>query len=317
MEAPLSNSSEIAQVNEGLEPAKSPGKGSGLARSPISLIAPAASAAGSFSGAAEPPQKPHFPPPAELPTQLGPDGLRFDFNLGARVAVPEAGGPRRIRLCDLDTGNVLYETTIHKGWVHSAKRYYIRTRIEAFDGDRLVFTHDYDCRDKEVLIQLPVGTLGDSVGWFSYAVKFQRAHGCRLSVAMAELILPLFREAYPEITLLTHEEVDPKRYYATYNIGLYFDDEERSHQPCDFRLVGLHRTAGYILGVDPTEEKPRIVPSSPDRPMPSAMFAWRCKAPPRRNTGTTRSAGERLSGSSTTPATASSASTAARPMGRG
>ena len=56
-----------------------------------------------------------------------------------------------------------------------------RARIEVFAGDRLVFSHDYDCRDKEVLIQLPVGTLGDSLGWFPYAAKFQRAHGCRLT----------------------------------------------------------------------------------------------------------------------------------------
>ena len=164
-------------------------------------------------------------------------------------------------------GNVLYETTIQKGWVNSAKHYYIRVRIEAFAGDRLVLAHDYDCRDKEVLIQLPVGTLGDSVGWFSYAVKFPRARGCRLSVAMAEFLIPLFRDAYPEINFLTHEQVDPKRYYATYNIGLFFDDEERIHQPCDFRLVGLHRTAGYILGVDPTEEAPRIAPSRSGRPI--------------------------------------------------
>ena len=258
----------MAQANAGPEPATSPGNGPGLAKSPISLIAPVALAPGASSATTEPPQKPHFPPPAELPTQLGPDGLRFDFNFGARVAVPEAGGPRRIRISDLETGNVLYETTIQRGWVHSAKRYYMRTRIEAFVGDRLAFAHDYDCRDKEVLIQLPVGTLGDSVGWFPYAAKFQGAHGCRLSVAMAEAIIPLFRDAYPEIEFLSHEEVDPKRYYATYNIGLYFDDEERIHQPCDFRLVGLHRTAGYILGVDPTEERPRIVSSSPDRPIP-------------------------------------------------
>ncbi len=39
------------------------------------------------------------------------------------------------------------------------------------------------------------------------------------------------------------------------------------HQPCDFRLVGLHRTAGYILGVDPTEEPPRIAPMSSGRPI--------------------------------------------------
>jgi autotransporter strand-loop-strand O-heptosyltransferase len=237
-------------------------------QSPLSLASPASSASGAAaSAAAEPPPKPHFPPPAELPTQLGPDGLRFDFNFGARVALPEGGGPRRIKLSDLDTGNVLYGTTVPKGWVHSAKQYYIRVRIEAFVGDRLVFSHDYDCRDKEVLVQLPVGTLGDSLGWLPYAAKFQRAHGCRLSVALAEFLIPLFRDAYPEIEFLTHEQVDPKRYYATYNIGLFFDDDERVHQPCDFRLVGLHRTAGYILGVDPTEEPPRITPSSSDRPI--------------------------------------------------
>ena len=111
----MSNLSEMAQVNQGPEPAKSPGKGPGLAKSPISLISPAASAAGSSSGAADPSQKPHFPPPAELPTQLGPDGLRFDFNFGVRVAVPESGGPRRIRLSDLNTGNVLYEINDPKG----------------------------------------------------------------------------------------------------------------------------------------------------------------------------------------------------------
>ena len=254
------------------EPAKNPGKEPEPAKSPMSLIARAASTTDATSAmgvpsATQPSQRPHFPPPAELPTQLGPEGLRFDFNFGARVAVPAGGGARRIRLSDLDTGNVLYETTIEKGWVNSAKRYHIRARIEAFAGARLIFTHDYDCRDREVLIQLPVGTLGDSIGWFSYAVKFQRAHGCRLSVAMAEALILLFRDAYPEITFLTHEQVDPNRYYATHNIGLFFDDEERIHQPCDFRLVGLHRTAAYILGVDPTEEPPRIVPSSFDRPM--------------------------------------------------
>ena len=37
--------------------------------------------------------------------------------------------------------------------------------------------------------------------------------------------------------------------------------------PCDFRRVGLHRAAGYILGVDPTEEPPRIVLADDSRPI--------------------------------------------------
>ena len=66
-------------------------------------------------------------------------------------------------------------------------------------------------------------------------------------------VIRSFRRAYPEIEFITPEEVDPSRYYATYNIGLFFDDEAHTHQPVDFRHVGLHRTAGHILGVDPEE----------------------------------------------------------------
>jgi autotransporter strand-loop-strand O-heptosyltransferase len=117
-------------------------------------------------------------------------------------------------------------------------------------------------------VQFPVGTLGDTMGWFPYAVKFQARHQCRLTCAMGGLLIPLFREAYPHITFITHEEVDPARYYATYNIGLYFGDKDCVHQPCDFRFVGLHRTAGYILGVDPTEAPPLITLADDSRPIP-------------------------------------------------
>ena len=37
--------------------------------------------------------------------------------------------------------------------------------------------------------------------------------------------------------------------------------------PCDFRRVGLHRAAGYILGVDPAEKRPRIVLADDSRPI--------------------------------------------------
>ena len=59
----------------------------------------------------------------------------------------------------------------------------------------------------------------------------------------------------------------PERYYATYRIGLFFDDDATIFQPCDFRLVGLHRTAGYILGVDSTERRPLIKLSDDSRPI--------------------------------------------------
>jgi autotransporter strand-loop-strand O-heptosyltransferase len=210
--------------------------------------------------------RPAYPPPAARPTQAGPHGIRYDFNQGARVVLPP--GKWRAQLRDLDTGNILFETSSDGGtFVASAKRYYIRFRVEVWRDGESVLLHDYDAADRDVLIQFPIGTLGDPMGWFPYAVKFQRRHRCRLTCAMSAALIPLFRDAYPEITFITHEEVEAERYYATYCIGLFFDDEKNIWQPVDFRHVGLHRTAGHILGVDPAEEPPRLALPDDSRPI--------------------------------------------------
>jgi autotransporter strand-loop-strand O-heptosyltransferase len=226
---------------------------------------PSATAAPSASQSAGSPNGPAYPPAAASPTQVALDGLRFDFNLGARVLVPE--GDWRVELRDLDTGNILFESSRGGVFVNSAKRYFVRFRLEAWkDGDS-VFVHEYDASDREVLIQFPIGTLGDIIAWFPYAVRFQEAHGCRLTCAMSGLLIPLFRDAYPHIAFVTHDEVDAEKFYATYSMGLFFDDVDAVWQPCDFRLVGLHKTAGYILGVDPEEMRPRIVVHDDTRPI--------------------------------------------------
>ncbi len=218
----------------------------------------------------QPPGRPAYPPPAAIPTQQGPHGIRFDFNAGCRVVLPprEGGAPWRVRLRDLDTGNILFETTIAQGSINSSKRWFVRFGVEVWDGKERVLHHEYDARGRAVLVQLPVGTLGDTMGWFPYAARFAAVHGCRLACAMSALIIPLFRDAYPDITFLTHEEVRAEAFYATYSVGLFFDDTAAVWQPTDFRLVGLHRTAGYILGVDPAEEPPRLALPDESRPIP-------------------------------------------------
>jgi autotransporter strand-loop-strand O-heptosyltransferase len=161
--------------------------------------------------------------------------------------------------------------------VTSSKRFFVRFGVTVWEIDdagaeTLVLDHAYDAAGREVLVQLPVGTLGDTLGWFPYAARFAEVHGCRLTVAMSGAIIPLVREAYPQIRFVTHEEMVAEKladaFYATYSIGLFFDDVECLWQPTDFRLVGLHRTAGYILGVDPTEVRPRL--SLPDTSRPIA-----------------------------------------------
>jgi autotransporter strand-loop-strand O-heptosyltransferase len=224
--------------------------------------------------------------PAEIPTQQGPNGLRFDFNDGCRVLLPESMHPWRVRLSDLDTCNVLYDTEIKTGRVNSSKRYFVRFRLEVWQQGEKILSHDYDGAGREVLIRFPVETLGDTIAWLPYAVRFQEIHKCRLTCAMSGKLITLFRDVYPEITFVTPEEVEVERYYATYKVVLFFKEgliyDYKDFVPCDFRFVGLQRAAAYILGVEPTEFPPRVKILDDSRPIPeryvciavqSTMFA--------------------------------------------
>ena len=210
-------------------------------------------------------------PLAEPPTQEGPKGLRYDFNDGCRVVLPESDAPWRVRMSDMDTGNVLYETTIKAGRVNSTARYFVRFRLEIWQNEECVLAHEYSAANRNVLIRFPVETLGDVLGWFPYAAKFKERHGCRLICAMEARLSELFRDTYPEITFVTHDQVEPERYYATYSLAVYYKSGTMFHYkdyvPCDFQFVGLHRAAGYILGVDPTEVPPHIALEDARRPI--------------------------------------------------
>ena len=98
-------------------------------------------------GAANQP-KPAYPPPAELLTQAGPDGIRFDFNDGCRVIVPEADEPWRVRLSDLDTGNILFQSTETSPPAGCAapSATSCASASRSGCGDEPVFTHDYSAR---------------------------------------------------------------------------------------------------------------------------------------------------------------------------
>lgn len=240
---------------------------------------PAPSAGSAAVADPTPAVKPAYPPAAAVPTQTGPDGIRFDFNQGARVSLPpRETGTWKVRLRDLDSGNILFESENKGAYINSAKRWYVRFKVEIWaqteEAEPVeVLAHDFDLAGKDVLIQFPVGTLGDILAWFPYAVRFAERHPtARVTCALSGLIIPLLADAYPNLRLLTHEAVVEQKLvdtvYATYSIGLFFDDTACDWQPTDFRHVGLHRTAGYILGVDPTEAPPRL--SLPDESRPIA-----------------------------------------------
>jgi autotransporter strand-loop-strand O-heptosyltransferase len=209
---------------------------------------------------------------AEIPTQQGPKGLRFDFNDGCRVTLPMSDHPWQVKISDLDTGNVVYQTEVRAGRVNSNKRYFVRFRLEVSQQGQVLLCHDYTAADRKVLISFPVETLGDTISWFPYAAMFQRLHRCHLVCAMNRNLIPLFRPAYPGITFVTPAQVDNTGFYATYKVAVYYREgliyDHKDRAPCDARFVGLQRAAAYILGVDPVEMRPCI--SIPDDTRPIA-----------------------------------------------
>jgi autotransporter strand-loop-strand O-heptosyltransferase len=223
------------------------------------------------------PARPIYPPPADMPTQEGPLAIRFDFNFGPRVFLPERHeGMWQVVMRDLDTGKVLAQAVSRGGLAHAFKRHFIRVGIEVshMDGPgatRPVFTHAYDARGRDVIVQFPEGALGKTLGWFGHAARFGALHGCRLTCAMQGAVAALLRGAYPDIRFVTHAELEDQRLhaaaYATYSLGLLPETQGQQDRPVDFRAVGPHRVAAHILGVDPAEEPARLALPDETRPI--------------------------------------------------
>ena len=217
------------------------------------------------ASAEQPQQETTYGKIPEIPTQDAVEGIKFDFNHGIRVLIPQNGKEYRVTFLDIETGVVLFSADVQPGaFVTSVKKFFIRFRLLIFrkGEDKPIFEHDYNAADREVMIQLPVGTLGDSIGWFSYVERFQQKHKCRLICVMSPFASDIVRNQYPDITFITKEETVQYKPYACYFMGLFFKGDI-DNQPIDFRYIGLHRTAGYILDVDPQDIPPRFDLSAP------------------------------------------------------
>ena len=201
----------------------------------------------------------------QIPTQDAVEGIKFDFNHGIRILFPNNGKEYHVTFMDIDTGIILFsQDTVPNAYVTSVKKFYIRFRLIIHEkgGKEPIFTHDFDAENRDVMIQLPVGTIGDSIGWFSYVERFRQKHRCRIICVMTPWISCLVEKQYPEITFIAPEETKNYKPYACYYMGLFFKGDV-DNQPIDFRYIGLHRTAGYILGVDPADIPPRFDLSAP------------------------------------------------------
>lgn len=194
---------------------------------------------------------------ADHPRQRG-QGVRFDFSDGFRLLLPSEE-PWYVQLTDAATQGVLHDGVVQGADISSIKKYYVNFVCEVWEQGERIFEHSFNCTAKPVLMRFPEECgLGDAIGWFPYVVKFQQQHQCELTCMMPKAVIPLFAGVYPDIRFIAHTAEDIDGFYATYRLGHPSDDPEFTAAPCDHRVVGTHRIAAYILGVDPTECPPKI-----------------------------------------------------------
>lgn len=202
---------------------------------------------------------PEFPP-----TQMGPEGIEFDFCYGVRIKTPkELKKKIHLVITDRDSGNVMFDGPLKPDyWLNCAKKYLINYHIMFGDEEthQPIWEHDFDLKDQIVLVQMPYkGAVGDSIAWFSYVDRFQKKYGCICHVLMPPHIQALFEKQYPDLHFETFESAKELRPYASFYLGLFFKGDV-DWQPYDFRLCSLTEQAGNILNIeDKSEIPPKMV----------------------------------------------------------
>ena len=204
-----------------------------------------------------------FDPPAVPTQETGVPGLRFDFNNGLRVSVPE--GDYRVRFIDRDSHLTVYDAKASNVMATSTKRYFVNFRLEVYTTrpeETLLFAHDYDAKGKKVLLKFAGAALGDMLAWFPCAEAFREKHGCEVYVLTDKRYCEILEAGYPDIHFLTPEDPRPSGLYATYYVGLFAPWDDRNLQPVDWRVMGLQAHGAYLLGLEPKERRPRLLPSA-------------------------------------------------------
>jgi len=148
-----------------------------------------------------------------------------------------------------ENNNVIHESTINNNmWTKCARTYYTKWKIRV-NGNII---DELDLNNKQVLISLESKSIGDTIAWTPYAVKFAKKHNCK--VVLSTFHNKWFKglEAYKDIEFI--EPGSTAECYAFYKIG-WFKSESNSWDkfemyPNQVNLIPLQQTATDILGLE-------------------------------------------------------------------
>lgn len=165
-----------------------------------------------------------------------------------------------VKFIDDDKNQTIYDVDIFTNtWAKANIRYYKNWKIIITDSKNNKIEHNFNLKDKKVLLMLDSKSIGDTLAWIPYADEFRKKHGCKLSVFTFHNYL--FRDVYPDIKFVNKTDA-LSNYYAAYKIGWYYNGDKTSDTNMHknpTNEIPLQQTMSDILGLDYKEIKPKIV----------------------------------------------------------
>lgn len=148
--------------------------------------------------------------------ETGIPGLMLDFCAGIRLRVPE--GLFHVVIKNAETGQIFYDRDVSAKILVSLERYCIYWQVEVYLSGELVFQHDFDPAEQEVLFDIYDVPLGSGLMLLPYIQAFQAKHHCKAVCRASKPFQEVIRKYYPDIQL---QEAVSEDTYAAYYLGAW------------------------------------------------------------------------------------------------
>jgi autotransporter strand-loop-strand O-heptosyltransferase len=203
--------------------------------------------------------------------------ISYNFISGALVKLesltPDA--EYTIIFDDADTGETYYATTINgNSWCKCNVQYFVNWNITILKNSELFWQYRLNLENKNVVIEVDSGSLGDNLGWFPYMEEFRKKHNCIVYAGSYGSVYSdnfFKKEYYPNLHITDSGAVQENAaIFAKYKLGVYYNKTNTGFNPDYHRdhFLGIphQQIATDILGLPFQEIKP-LIDESP-RPEP-------------------------------------------------
>jgi len=153
---------------------------------------------------------------------------------------------------DPDNNSNVHQANIEiNHWVTAHKKYYINWLVQVRRNGIIDFEHQFNLKDKKILISFDTKSLGDTIAWIPVVEEFRKKHECE--VWLSTFWNKLFDECeeYKEFNWIPPGDV-VNGLYASYMIGCF--DKDTNRNKVDWRVASLQQIAGDFLDIDCSKE---------------------------------------------------------------